>query len=297
MYHLMVRLIDAPTRLPPILAEAFRVALERTDVSAASELEDRNWDAVVTCEYEPLQGDLTWSLLIYAANEVEHQPTEEALASLAAQRLSAPVFTSWDSRFPWIRRVDLAGGGHTLARVLQPEDDESSYVVDATESEIPGFPNVPVTRFSEAVRAYGLPTPISDSLESAEPGRDTSRLVDLLRNWERLCSRMRSDWPPNRWFPANLYREDLEYRDLLGEAVAGAPSETAARASDALEQLDQIYRDYTVDDGGVALCSALPEGITKLSSLPWYWHRRPHVLPWSEIAQQQADADDEKQSP
>ncbi|MER6786837.1 hypothetical protein ABT330_19850 [Streptomyces sp. NPDC000658] len=298
MYLLMVRASDAPTRLPVVLAEAFRVAEKQTDVSLASELEDRDWDAVVTCDYEPLQGDLSWSLDIYATEEVEHRPTEEELSSLVALRLSVPVFTSWDPRFPWIRRVALPNGGHTLARVLQAEDDSPAYVVDAAESEIPGFPDVPVVRFPEAVRAHKLDTPLTASVADAESGRDSSALVDLLGNWERLCSRMRSNWPPNRWFPANLYREDLEHRDLLEEVLDGTSPETATPARDALEQLDQIYRDHTVDDGGAALSSALPEGITELSSRPWYWRRRPHALPWSESAQQGAEqTDDEKRAP
>ncbi|GGV56690.1 hypothetical protein GCM10010294_02610 [Streptomyces griseoloalbus] len=164
MYHLTVRDSDAPTRLPVILAEVFRVALEQTDVSADSEWEDRNWDAVVTCEYERLQGDLDWSFSIYAANEVELRPTEAELASSVAQRLSAPVFTSWDGRFPWVRRAALPDGSFTLARVLQPEDDSPAYVIDAAESRIPGLPNVPVMQFPESVHACDSHTPITDSM-------------------------------------------------------------------------------------------------------------------------------------
>ncbi|GAA3498214.1 hypothetical protein GCM10019016_053170 [Streptomyces prasinosporus] len=291
MYHLMVRASDAPTRLPAILAEVFRVALEQTDVSAESEWEDRNWDALVTCEYERLQGDLNWSLSIYAANEVECRPTEEELASSVAQRLSAPVFTSWDARFPWIRGVALPNGSFTLARVLQPEDNSPAYVIDATESRIPNLPDVPVMQFPEAVRAYRLPTPVTDSVKEAEPGKETSDLVDLLGNWERLCSRLRSGFPPHGWFPADLYREDLEHRDRLGEALDRLSSETmACTVRDALRQLDEVYRRFTVDDGGLALSSALDEGIT---SLPWYWHRRPPVLPWPESIKQQAGPTDD----
>ncbi|WP_109382352.1 hypothetical protein [Streptomyces sp. NWU339] len=164
MYHLMVRGSDAPTHLPVILAEVFRVTLEQTDVSAESEWEDRNWDAVVTCEYERLQDDLNWSLSIYAANKVEHRPSEKELASSVAQRLSASVFTSWDAKFPWVRRVALPDDSFTLARVLQPEDDSPAYVVDAAESRIPDLPNVPVMKFPEAVRAYKLPTSITHSI-------------------------------------------------------------------------------------------------------------------------------------
>ncbi|GHH92708.1 hypothetical protein GCM10017779_31650 [Streptomyces capillispiralis] len=299
MYHLMVRSSDAPTRLPVILAEVFHVALEQTDVSAGSEYDDRNWDAVVTCEYERLQGDLDWSFSIYAANEVERRPTEAELASSVAQRLSAPVFTAWDARFPWVRGAALPDGSFTLARVLQPEDDSPAYVVDAAESRIPGLPNVLVMQFPESVRAYELPTPITDSVEEAELAKEASDLAGLLRNWERLCSRLSSGFPPHGWFPADLYREDLEYRDRLGEALDRlSPKNTARAARDALEQLDEVYRRFTVDDGGQALSSALGGGITSLPSLPWYWHRRPPRLPWSENTEQEAGpADDGTSTP
>ncbi|SDC05887.1 hypothetical protein [Streptomyces prasinopilosus] len=154
MYHLMVRGSDAPAHLPVILAEVFRITLEQADVSADSEWEDRNWDAVVTCEYERLQGDLNWSLTVYAANEVEYRPSDKELASLVAQRLSALVFTSWDVRFPWIRRVALPDGGFTLARVLQPDDDSPAYVVDATESRIPDLPNVQDLRMNDELEPF-----------------------------------------------------------------------------------------------------------------------------------------------
>ncbi|MDG9721534.1 MULTISPECIES: hypothetical protein [unclassified Streptomyces] len=278
MYHLMVRVNDAPKRLPLILAEVFHVALEQTDVSAEAEWEDRNWDAIVTCEYERLQGDLNWSLSIYAAHEVEAQPTEEELASSVAQHLSASVFTFWDAKFPWIRKAALPDGGFTLARVLQLEGDSPAFMIDATESTIPDFPNVPVMQFPEAVRAYKLPTPITDSLEGAEPRRETSDLVSLLGSWERLCSRLRSGCPPHGWFPADLYREDLEHRDRLGGAVDRlSPENTAREVANALEQLDEDYRHFTIDDGGTELASALNEGITGFPNLPWYWRRRPLV--------------------
>jgi uncharacterized protein YjbI with pentapeptide repeats len=171
-YHLMLCVGDVPRRLSALLAEAFRVSLEQTDVSAASEVEDRNWDAVVTCDYEPLEGDLSWSLDIYAADGVGHRPTEAELASSVARTLTSPVFFSWDPAFPWVRRAALPDGGLTLARVPQPHDDSHAYVVDAAESAIPGFPGVAVTRFPEALHVYGP------------------------------RSRPRADWPPDPWFPA-----------------------------------------------------------------------------------------------
>ncbi|MEU5222049.1 hypothetical protein AB0G55_05210 [Streptomyces toyocaensis] len=269
--------------------------MAQTDVSAGSEWEDRNWDAVVTCEYERLQGVLNWSLTIYAAHEVEHRPTEDELAASMARRLSVSVFTSWDARFPWVRKVALPDGGSTLARVLQPEDDNPAYTVDTAESRLPDLPDVPVVHLPEAVRAYKLTTPITDSVEKEDPAGAIFNVVDLSRNWERLCLRLRSGFPPHGWFPANLYREDLELRDRLGEAMDGLSAEIAADAArDAVEQLDELYRRFTIDDDGLALSSALDEEITGLPRLPWYWRRRPLALPWSErVEQKAAPADDE----
>ncbi|MFC9950875.1 hypothetical protein [Streptomyces prasinus] len=71
-----------------------------------------------------------------------------------AQRLSPLVFTSWDARFPWIRRVALPDGGFTLARVLQPDDDSPAYVVDATESRIPDLPNVQDLRMNDELETF-----------------------------------------------------------------------------------------------------------------------------------------------
>lgn len=105
MYGLLLPEGEILDRLPAILAETFRVEVAQTDVSDSSELENRNWDAIVTCEYERLDGDLTWSLGIYAAAEVEQHPSEAQLASLLAQRLGIPVFFSWDGGLPGFARL------------------------------------------------------------------------------------------------------------------------------------------------------------------------------------------------
>ncbi|GKQ37610.1 hypothetical protein [Streptomyces sp. A012304] len=283
MYHLMTRADDAPSRLPAILAEEFRVTLAETDVSAGSEWEDRNWDAVVTCEYEPLQGDLSWSLTIYAANEVRHQPSEAALASAVARSLSASVFVEWDSRFPWMRRVALPEGGHTLARVTQSGEDGPGYSVDAAESTIPDVPHVPVMRLPEVVQAYDIPTPITDSVEWVGIDKGSGDLATLVRNWERLCSRLRTGWPPEGWYSATLYREDLEFRSRLDTEMEALPPEVdKSTLQEVVEKLDFIYRNSTSDDGGLALSAALEESPEKLSRRPWYWRRRPLDLPWLE---------------
>ncbi|QQC87297.1 hypothetical protein [Streptomyces alfalfae] len=86
--------------MPRILVEAFDVRLSETDMSSSFELEFRNWDAWVTCEYEAVDGDLAWSLLIYATREVKQQPSEEELATLLLRCLQTPMFFAWGEYLP-----------------------------------------------------------------------------------------------------------------------------------------------------------------------------------------------------
>ncbi|QUI31488.1 hypothetical protein H9W91_11865 [Streptomyces alfalfae] len=272
------KVIDA---MPQILVEAFNVQLSETDVSPSSELESRNWDALVTCEYEAVAGDLAWSLLVYAAREVEQHPTEEELAVLLSQRLEAPVFFAWGDDLPWIRKVALPGGEFTLARVTESDDERSSFAVEAAESIIPGFPTLPVTHFPEIVRALAIPTPVTDAAVKSMSGRGDGKLRGLLVNWERLSSRMRSGWPPAGWYSPTMYQEDLELRDLLAADVAHLGTRANSEITDCLSRLDAQYRDVTVDDRGRTLANALGHEKPDLVDRPWYWQRRPDPLPWT----------------
>ncbi|MEU6680290.1 hypothetical protein [Streptomyces sp. NPDC046925] len=98
-----------PNALPEFLSQAFGVLICETDVSDFSELESRNWNALVTCDYERLEGDLAWSLIIYATAQVRQRLSEGELAALLAQRLDAPVFFSSACGLPWIKQVAEPG--------------------------------------------------------------------------------------------------------------------------------------------------------------------------------------------
>lgn len=236
MHHLMVHVSDAPTRLPLILAEAFRVTREQTDVSVTSELENRNWDAVVTCEYELMQGDLSWSLEICATGEVQHRPTEDELASFVARRLKSPVFFSWHPGFHWIRRVALPDGGLTLARVLQPRDDSPAYLVDAAESAVPGFPDVLVTRFPEALHVYGPD------------------------------SRRRADWPPDPCSPGTAFEGDGTRR------IAVEDPEVDMDDAHRLLYRGELFTGEVTEHLGSKLVSldVYVDGVQDGPSLEWY---------------------------
>jgi hypothetical protein len=136
MYMFLIAGDAIPNGMPRVLAEAFGVLVAETDVSDSSELESRNWDAVVTCEYEAHAGDLRLSLDICAADEVERQPSEAQLALELAQRLGVAVFSGWNGGLPWIRQVALPDGGVTLARVVEADGKHPGFFVEAAEAPI-----------------------------------------------------------------------------------------------------------------------------------------------------------------
>lgn len=279
MYSFLTSADGVPDATPEILASAFGVQVSEIDVSDSSDWESRNWDALVTCEYEHLEGDLTWSLSVYKAKEVARNPSEEELAVLLSRGLNAPVFFAWGGELPWIRRVAQPDGGITLARVADSDDDGTGFSVQAAESAITRFPNVPVMNFPEVVRVFGIPTPVADSVAPPGTSGELKKVRGLLVNWERLGIRMRSGWPPSDWYSAEMYREDLNLRDQLEEILKEFPEVDRIKA--AVSALDAQYRDLSVEDRGSALSAALDVESTALSGRPWYWQRRPAVLPWA----------------
>jgi hypothetical protein len=281
MYAFLVAADAIPKETPSILAEAFGVQVAETDVSDSSELESRNWDAVVTCETEPLAGDLRWSLEIYAAEEVKQQPAEEQLARHLAQQLGIAVFFAWNGEVPWIRQVALPTGGLTLARVVAAEDEESGFSVEAAEAPIPGIPQVSVAHLPEVVRAFEILTPVTDAVVPRDSVGKQKEIRGLLVNWERLCTRMRSGWPPSGWYSAAMYQEDLEYRDELQALLDGWSDVDQYGISEALRELDSQYRELTIEDGGRALSAALRRDVGGPAAMSWYWRRRPQPLPWA----------------
>ncbi len=280
----------SPEEIRRILAEAFRVPVSGVDVSEQSEVRSRNWDALVTCEYEHLAraaaGDLSWVLGVYAAREVERRPAGEALAVHLAGRLRVPVFHTWDGGLPWINRVALPGGGVTLARVAEPGGPEAGFSVEAAEAPITGMPHVPVLHLPEVVRAFPVPTPLTDAvLPTGAVSGPERRARGALAGWERLCVRLRSGWPPRGWYSAALYAEDLAWRDTLAAALADLPDGLRHEATGLLRELDGEYRASTLNDAGHALSAALRTETATTAPPPgraWYWNRRPQYLPWAE---------------
>ncbi|MYR56314.1 hypothetical protein GTY54_08665 [Streptomyces sp. SID625] len=279
MYAFLTLGHAVPEKLPHILAGEFGLPVADVDVSDSSELEDRNWDAAVSCEYEEIAGPLRWSLAVYASETVHRPPTEEQLSLALARGLGVPVFSDWGGGLPWIQRVALPGGGCTLARVVESDQKEEGMVVEAAEAPIPGLPDVRVTHFPEVVRALQIATPVTDGVLLPGVTGEEHKLRGLMVNWERLIVRMGGDWPPSGWYSAAMYKEDLEYRDALNASLKGFSGDCGdARA--AVEKLDSDFRALTIGDEGRSISAVDAPGDPARSTRPWYWKRRPKKAPW-----------------
>ncbi|MEU1599547.1 hypothetical protein ABZ468_43780 [Streptomyces sp. NPDC005708] len=113
---------------------------------------------------------------------------------------------------------------------------------------------------------------MTDSVVPLGTSGELESVRGLLVIWERLCIRMRSDWPPSGWYSAEMYQEDLKLRDQLEVILKEFPE--ADRITAAVSAL-------SVEDRGSILCAALEEEVIQVGGRPWYWQRRPAVLPWA----------------
>ncbi|MFE1830829.1 hypothetical protein [Streptomyces yangpuensis] len=281
MYGFMLAGAADPGLVADALSEAFDLPLHLVDVAPESEMEHRNWDATVTCDYEVTSGDIHCLLSVYGAEEVTSPPGEEELARILARKSDAPVLISWGT-LPWIRKVVRPEGRATFARVEERDDEGAGYRVYATEDAVAAFPGAAVEKFPEVVRDVPVATPVADGLFSGSDSHDVAAEVRrLLWAWEAMISRMAADWPPSHWYGAEMYREDLQSRDQLELALTTLNPEARATVAAVLPALDARFRSLTVDDGGSELATALRPTAQDLPVEPWYWRRRPARAPWA----------------
>lgn len=257
-------------RLPAALAEMLTVPLESVDV-ADDGVADRNWEAPVSCTVAPLAGDLHWHLDIYVSAAIPSPPPEAVAASWLATRLRTVVAYEAHANRPsafWLVGPD---GKRTRARVYEQEsDDDTAYRIDAVEHPVASLPGLRVGAIPEVIRDHRMPTPITDRLRGSADG------AGRLGAWEAMVARLTEGWPPDGWYPAEYYREDLELRDELDAASRGFADEWA----DALAEIDRRFTSATIDDGGRALAAAT--GPVPQSAHKWWWRRIPQALPWQD---------------
>jgi hypothetical protein len=288
VYDLLLAGPGEPAELAPAFASAFGVPIVEVDV-AEEDVDGRNWSALVLVTYAERHGDVSLSLSITAVDGITDRPTEAVLAARLAERLSVPVLYP-AAEFPPSAYWLTDGHGRPARARLEPADeldpsveDDLALTIDAVDRPVPSLPTVRVSPIPEVIREHRLPTPLADAFAEqadAEVGSPTWHAANTLAAWESFVTRLTSGWPPDGWYPADYYAEDLGLRDDADRHVQALTPELAGVMAAALHSLDETYDRSTVLDDGIALSAALGIPVAELAERAVRWHRRPVELPW-----------------
>ena len=269
------------TRLAAALARLAGVPIESVDIAAHGVI-DRDWDAAVLCTYEKASGDIAWTLDIYVADKAPEPPSEPDAAAFLATALAVPVLYSAESYPPSAHWLAAPDGPPTRARVYPGDDPDSpALTIDAVERPVALLPHVRVERQPEVIREHRMATPVADGLRMWLETRDgiphatgdaAWHATNRLAAWEGLTVRMASGWPPDGWYPAAYYREDLELREHLAADIQRVPQLLAERLDAAVKAVDDAFLAGT------------REGIVPgPHGAGWWWRRVPDPEPWRDI--------------
>ncbi|SFE31823.1 hypothetical protein SAMN05421541_101140 [Actinoplanes philippinensis] len=254
------------------------LSLPATAIDVGEDGEDeRNWAAPISCTLTRLDGDFPLHLDIYFDDSVA-APSEADAAAWMAARLNTVVAYKSVPLPPsayWLVGPD---GQRTRARLLDEDENgdllSSGRRVAAVESVIPTLSGVPVRPLPEVIHEFHMRTPITDQLRTV-PGSATESPIGDLSYWESMVVRLVSGWPPDGWYPPDYYREGLENRDALAAAEPELPEPARTAFMAALIEVDRLFAEATVDDGGQALAS-----LTGPVPDRWWWHRITDPAPW-----------------
>jgi hypothetical protein len=256
------------------LADLAGVAAGLVDI-ADRDAEERAWDSAVLCTYEPVGGDVSWLLDVYSVAGEAREPDVSVAAGSLAARLGVPVLWAAQELPPSAFWLVMPDGTRTRARVYEGDGDVPAYRVDAVERPVPAFPSARVEPLPEVIREHPVPTPVADELAAWLAGEDVvlpEGTQDAVRQahmylavWEQLTERMAAGWPPDGWYPADFYREDLANRDRLDAAVTRLPAATTGRFGWAIGRVDERFRTLTHETTD----APTPGGEA------WWWRRAP----------------------
>jgi hypothetical protein len=258
--------------LAAALAEMLALPVDAVDVGVEGD-DDRRWEAPVSCTVTPLTGDLRLDLDVFLGDTVQNPPPAPVAAVWLAARLKTVVAYQAVPDRPsayWLVGPD---GGRTRARLVE-DDDVPGYRIDAVERALPALPGLTVSPLPEVIHEYRMPVPLTDQLRERFP--DQQAVLLPFWNWEAMVTRLVEGWPPDGWYPADYYRNDLAMRDEL----AGLPEAARVTIAVALDEVDRRFAEATVDDGGEALNAATgpaPAGAG------WWWRRVSQPLPWQNM--------------
>ncbi|MDN3262230.1 hypothetical protein QWJ26_20965 [Streptomyces sp. CSDS2] len=273
------------------LAQCLRVGVQEVDVADEGTGQDsRNWDALVLCEMVTVLGDVSTSLDIYVHESVQPLPSERELASSFARSAGVLVLFPAEEEPPSAYWLATESGLVTRSRLYETDAEEPRYTIDRVEAPIDRLPHVTVARIPEVVRELKIVTPLGDVFaahlhrmypeETDTPGTTLWTARSSLIAWEKLVRQMETAWAPSGWYPADLYVERLAARDKLEQLRHQLPSNTTVLPRNALEPLDALFADLTVDDTDGLLGKETLPGKDAGPAHGWWWNRRPDPLPW-----------------
>lgn len=113
--------------------------------------------------------------------------------------------------------------------------------------------------------------------------REPTRSVgSRLRAWEALTVRMANDWQPSGYYLADEYANSLDIRDAL-ERICASLGEDGRRMHEVLGQIDDSFRNLTVDDGGESILWYVRASQEEILDRNWWWRRAPRNTPWERV--------------
>lgn len=296
-YNLILRGEMSTERLAAALAALVSLPIDSVDVGADSD-EDRNWSAPVNCTYVELAGDVQWRLDIYLDESIVNQPNEAQAAAWLARQLQTVILYPAEVAPPsafWLVGPD---GRHIRARLYEDDDDSDILTcwISAVEYPVAMMPALPVMPIPEVIREYRVAAPITEwlrgilrpLLESEKSmGKSTAGAQEAwyactrLGAWESMVNRLASGWPPDGWYPAVYYQQDLETRDELAQMCRTYQQVVRGPLEAALVDVDRQFKALTQEDLEGALAAELGSKYAGTASSEWWWRRIPHPLPWS----------------
>ncbi|WP_406214401.1 hypothetical protein [Streptomyces decoyicus] len=289
-----------PHQIASAIAVFLKVPSDSVDVADADgDQDDRNWDAAALCDYSRVQGDVSLSLDIDVQEWVPDQPDEADAALAFAVSSRTAVLYPAEENLPSAYWLVTPAPIVTRARLNASDDEPPTYTVEAVEEPVRELPAAQVMQLPEILQAQKIPTPTADQFTAAiqklresqenatdplledEPGTLLYEARVGLFLWERMVRRMESGWEPSGRYPLDMYRKDLQLRDELAQYTMTAPPKVRELLSNAVQQLDDVMAQHTVQDEHGVLIGRHPGESSQHSKLEWWWHRTPEPAPWT----------------
>lgn len=278
--------------LAQALADIASVPVEDVDVGDADDPDNRNWTALVLCGFTRVQGDSAYYLDVTFIDAVAAQPPEGEVAAKLADRLGILVAYPSEVTSHYASWLVAPGGRRTRVSFSESDDPDVAGVwFDAVQERLPLVPDrVPVSPLIYAIPAYRINTPVADEWRrkwaastTGDAGPDAAMNLSA---WESLVRRMACNWPPDGWYPAELYQETLGWRDQLASPgmeleLDRWPASARRQFVDALVVVDELFREHTSPDDQGWLSDVLSVSAGELADKQWWWQRVPSRPAWS----------------